>query len=267
MLPRLATIPLSHFCERARWALDLAGLDYAETHHLQGFSSAVSRVFSGHRTLPLLTVGPQLLTDSSAIVRWADEQRPGALYPDDPAVRAEIEALEVSFTGTLAHEGRRIVYEWMCRSVEVWLPFNAGRAPAWQAAALWAGRSRIPGVLTRSFDLRSVSLSRARLALRDVFDTVAARLADGRRFLAGDTFSAADLAFAALSAPLLLPEHYGAPVPRPADLPPAVGEQIRLWRAHPAGVFALSLYEQRPAVRARFERDLRGLRLRENAPG
>jgi glutathione S-transferase len=263
MLPRLATIPLSHFCERARWALDQAGIDYAETHHLQGFSAAVGQALAGQRTLPILTVGPRLLTDSSTIVRWADEQCPGCLYPAAPAARAEVEGLEASFAGTLATESRRIVYEWGCRSVEVWLPFNAGHAPAWQSAALWAGRASLPKMLTRMFDLRSVSLSRARLALREVFDTVALRLADGRRFLVGDAFSAADLAFASLSAPLLLPDRYGTPLPRPADLPPSIREQIHLWRAHPAGRFALSLYDQRPPVRARFERDLRGARQRE----
>jgi glutathione S-transferase len=261
MLPRLATIPLSHFCERARWALDQAGIEYAETHHLQGFSSAVARVLSGRRTLPVLTVGAQVLGDSGEILRWAGEQRPGSLYPDDPAARAEIERLEASFTGTLAIESRRIVYDWMCRSIEVWLPFNAGRAPTWQSAALWAVRASIPGALTRGFQLRSVSLSRARLALRDVFDTVAARLASGRRFLVGDAFSAADLTFASLSAPLLLPERYGAPIPRLADLPPSVGEQARLWRSHPAGQFAMAMYEMRPPIRARFERDRRGMRL------
>jgi glutathione S-transferase len=263
MLPRLATIPLSHFCERARWALDRAGVEYAETHHLQGFCGATARVLSGRRTLPVLTAGPRVLADSADIVRWADEQNPGSLYPcaADSPVRAEIERLEASFAGTLAFESRRIVYEWMCRSIEIWLPFNAGRAPAWQSAALWAVRGSIPKVLTRRFQLRSVSLSRARLALRDVFDSVAARLAGGRRFLVGDAFSAADLAFAALSAPLLLPERYGVPIPRLVDLPPSVGEQARLWRSHPAGQFAMAMYELRPPVRARFERDLRGIRL------
>ena len=31
----LITIPISHFCEKARWALDRAGVEYEERAHLQ----------------------------------------------------------------------------------------------------------------------------------------------------------------------------------------------------------------------------------------
>ena len=31
----LITIPISHYCEKARWALDRAGVDYEEHPHLQ----------------------------------------------------------------------------------------------------------------------------------------------------------------------------------------------------------------------------------------
>ncbi len=36
MSRRLLTIPISHYCEKARWALDRAGLDYVEERHVQG---------------------------------------------------------------------------------------------------------------------------------------------------------------------------------------------------------------------------------------
>ena len=70
------------------------------------------------------------------------------------------------------------------------------------------------------------------------------RLADGRRHLVGDRFTAADLAFAALSAPVLLPAAYGSPLPPPEALPDVYAREVRRFRAHPAGAFALRLYEQ-----------------------
>ena len=40
---RLLTIPISHFCEKARWALERAGLAYREERHVQGVNRIVSR--------------------------------------------------------------------------------------------------------------------------------------------------------------------------------------------------------------------------------
>ncbi len=49
MRPRLLTIPISHYGERARWALDWAGVDYEETHHLQMFSWFAAFAHGGRR--------------------------------------------------------------------------------------------------------------------------------------------------------------------------------------------------------------------------
>lgn len=84
--------------------------------------------------------------------------------------------------------------------------------------------------------------------VRRVFDSVAERLADGRRYLAGDAFTAADLTFACLAAPAVGQPYNDAP-PALEDLPPAMREQVEGMRAHPAGRFALRLWaDERGAV-------------------
>ena len=75
------------------------------------------------------------------------------------------------------------------------------------------------------------------------FDAIAARLADGRAHLTGDRFTAADLTFAALAAAVVLPPEYGVPLPQPEDLPSPVRDDVERFRAHPAGVYALALFE------------------------
>ncbi len=54
MVLRLITIPISHFCEKARWALDRAGIGYREERHVQGIHQIVARRAGGGSTVPVL---------------------------------------------------------------------------------------------------------------------------------------------------------------------------------------------------------------------
>ena len=51
---RLLTIPISHFCEKARWALDRAGIEYVEQPHVQLVHIFAARLAGGGRTVPVL---------------------------------------------------------------------------------------------------------------------------------------------------------------------------------------------------------------------
>src|ERR1700728_3679182 len=51
---RLITIPISHYCEKARWALDRVGLPYREERHVQGIHQLAARRAGGGVTVPVL---------------------------------------------------------------------------------------------------------------------------------------------------------------------------------------------------------------------
>ena len=103
---RLLTIPISHFCEKARWALERAGLPYREERHVQGVNRIVSRRAGGHGTLPVLICGAGVLAESEAILRYADAHLPEArrLFPDGAA---DVTALCRELDAGLGPEGRR----------------------------------------------------------------------------------------------------------------------------------------------------------------
>ena len=84
----LITIPISHFCEKARWALDRSGLSYVERPHLQVFHWAADIVEEASAEAP-------------------PERR---LFPDDPGVAAEVRDLELDFDTNLGPHGRRWMY-------------------------------------------------------------------------------------------------------------------------------------------------------------
>ncbi|MGH7439990.1 MAG: glutathione S-transferase C-terminal domain-containing protein, partial [Polyangiaceae bacterium] len=79
-----------------------------------------------------------------------------------------------------------------------------------------------------------------------------ALLGDGRPFLTGDRFTAADIAFAAFLAPLTLPPEHpvtGASSGIALDsLPAGFADEARHIQATPAGRFASRMYRERRAV-------------------
>src|SRR5688500_662790 len=92
---RLLTIPISHYCEKARWALDRAGIAYEEERHVQGVHQIVARRAGGGTTVPVLVTRDRVFTESEAILRFADEHVAPhrRLFPADADERREVEAL------------------------------------------------------------------------------------------------------------------------------------------------------------------------------
>src|SRR2546421_6851201 len=108
----LVTIPISHFCEKARWALDRAGVEYQERAHLQLIHRFAARRAGGGNTVPVLVCAAGVLAESADIVTYADAHAPpeSRLYPTDAAAAAEVRGLERDFDERLGPHGRRWMY-------------------------------------------------------------------------------------------------------------------------------------------------------------
>jgi glutathione S-transferase len=242
-LRRLVTIPISHYCEKARWALERAGLTYREERHVQGAHLLASKRAGGHGTTPVLITEHGTFAGSEWIVRYADlhlDPR-DRLFTGGPAVEALARRLDAG----LGPDGRRLIYAHMLPRPELMLAYNNQGVPAWEAKALTALYAVARRWARRRLEIRGLDSDRAKVLTE--FDAIAARLADGRPYLTGERFTAADLTFASLAAAVVLPPEYGVPLPQPEDLPGPVRAEVERFRAHPAGAYALGLFEKRRA--------------------
>jgi glutathione S-transferase len=239
---RLITIPISHYCEKARWALERGGVPYREEPHLQAIHWAHVWLAGRSRTAPVLVTPEVTLTESADIVRWVDARSGLRLYAEPEAA-----ALEARFDAELGPHGRRWMYHRTLGSPALIREYGAPGVPRWERAALPLFLPLVSRVIVRYLDVDDATAAESRERVRAVFDKVGERLADGRRFLVGDAFSAADLAFAALAAAVIIPPRYGIRLPPPEALPEPFAAEVRAMREHPAGRFALRLYdEERP---------------------
>lgn len=236
--PRLITIPFSHYCEKARWALDRAGVAYTERGHLPMLHYLAAGL---RRSVPILVTADGPLRDSTAIAAWADAQAPGALLPAAAAARADALALEHDFGAQLGPATRRWSYFHVLPRRDL-LPLMWRDVPRWQVWAFRATRPLAVRAITRSLRLDAAGAERSRAKIDAAFEAVASRLADGRPYLTGDAFTVADLAFAALAAPVVLPPELPVALPALETYADAPRAQIAAWRASPAGAFVRALY-------------------------
>jgi glutathione S-transferase len=236
--PRLITIPISHYCEKARWALERAQIPYREEAHLQAIHWAhVWRAGRG-RTAPVLVTDAVVLTESADILHWVDAHSDLRLYPDGAA------ALEAHFDAELGPHGRRWMYHRIFERSDLVREYGVTGVPRWEKAALPPFLPFVRRLINRYLDVDDTTAAESRQRVRAVFDEVGERVSDGRRYLVGDHFTAADLTFAALAAAVLIPARYGVPLPPVEALPEPFSREVRTLREHPAGAFALRLYDQ-----------------------
>lgn len=242
----LITIPISHFCEKARWGLERTGVPYRERAHLQVFHRFAVRRAGGNGTAPVFVWDGRVLADSADILDAVSAEAPSALrlFPEDPRAAAEVRALERDFDERLGPEARLWMYYELRGRGDMARDYGCTGVPAWQRRALPLVYPVAARIIDRVLDVRPETAVRAEAAVRATFDEVAGRLADGRPFLCGESFTAADLTFAALAAAVLMPPEYGVPLPQPEVLPDPMAAKVNELRAHPAGAHALRMFRE-----------------------
>ena len=219
--PELVHVPVSHFSEKARWALDYKQVPHVRRWPWGGLHPLVSLLLTRgrHHTVPVLLIDGEAVGDSTAVIRRLEELYPQpALYPADRAERRRALALEDFFDEELGPYIRRMAYHYLTHDPEL-LPELTAHQVQYARQATMGLHQRLLKVF---LDLRfsTGSRERAEAAERKVaqaLDRLDSELT-GREYLVGDGFSVADLTAASLLYPLVLPPETPW---RPSRLPDA----------------------------------------------
>lgn len=245
----LITIAFSHYCEKARWVLDRNRIPYRERPYMPAMHFVATRgALFGRRegeadkastrySTPLLRGEGVVIADSSKIVRHIEP----SLF-DAP----EAESLDAYFGTEYGPHTRRVAY-WFAFADPTLLSEMAVRnVSAPQALFFRASFPFVRSFMREALRVDEEGFRRSRERVFRVADEVEERLRDGRPYLCGDEFSAADLAFASLSAPASFPgtAHFGAWLPPVERLDPDAQRLVHEFRAHPAGVFAQRVLDE-----------------------
>lgn len=245
---RLVTIGFSHFCEKARWGLDHAGLAYDEEAHVPLLAWGAALSASGQRQVPVLVPDDGgTVVGSSAILRWADARGPAGTPKLWPAELTEDLTRYVDeLDRALGPAARRVAYYELLGDHALMRHVLVRSARGWERMVTAAGHRVMAKAIRRGLRIDDAGYARSMKALERVFDEAGARL-DRTRHLAGDTFTAADVTFASLAGPVLFTpaiEERLCPFDR---LPVGARALVDRFRATRAGAYAMNLYaEMRP---------------------
>lgn len=257
---RLITVGASHYCEKIRWALDLLEASptsptfYTEDAHPPAFA-AISTVpaSGGEASRSPMIVMDSLLPDVSQTVVYDSSDILQAIYPGlYPAkFHDEIVNFEKEMGKKLGPTVRVLVYHEILQPEFHSLASDiCGYHTSFVEDQLF--RRLLPRGLAKGMrKLMDINNDTSRLSLtavKEVFSEVSNRLEGGKKqYLFGhDSITAADLAFAALSYPLLRPVEMGAMLggsKYPDTAWPQRLNDIRdELRATPAGQHVLKMY-------------------------
>jgi glutathione S-transferase len=206
--PTLWHIVISHYSEKARWALDYKSVEHERRAPLPGAHAVVALALTRgrHNTFPILRLDGRNVGDSSAIIAALEERYPEPrLYPEDAEDRRRALALEDWFDEELGPHIRLMMFHEALKAPDEFAEVVARMSPA-PVARFKAGAGAYARAWARlRFGVGSADRAElGRTKVVEALDRLEAELGDDE-YLVGDSFTVADLTAAALLYPIVQP--------------------------------------------------------------
>ena len=202
----LYQFPISHYCEKIRWALDYKNIDHKVINLLPGLHVLTTKKLAPHTSVPILVHDDKVIQGSSKIITYLDKEYPErSLTPEKGQKKDNALEWEKYVDKEVGVHVRRCCYHILLEHPDIVIKLFAHQGP-------WYGKSLLrfmfPKLKTKMRELMNINektaeASKAHLSI--AIDKIYSHLQE-HSFLVGNQFSRADLAAASLIAPLRMPD-------------------------------------------------------------
>jgi glutathione S-transferase len=202
--PVLWHLEISHYNEKARWALDYKGIPHVRRAVTPALQELRARRLRAGRTTPILQVNGRAIGDSTRIIEEVERRWPDPpLYPGDPEERRRALELEDYFDEQCGPQIRRVLFGDNLAEPQKFLAMLYGA----DHPAFGVVNSISPlftRVVKRRFRIRPETVESSREKVRAAFDMVERNV--GRSgYLVGESFTVADLTAASILGLVVVP--------------------------------------------------------------
>ncbi len=214
----LYQFPISHYCEKIRWALDYKNIGYEIKNLLPGLHLSKARKLAPDTCVPILVDGDRVIQGSDSIITYLDEYYAGqCLTPATEQLKNEALEWEQYVDREVGIHVRRCCYHVLLEHPDIVIPFFTHQGPWYGRLYLLYAFPKLKKAMRKYMNINQESEQRSREILGIAIDRLHDHLQENN-FLVGNQFSRADLSAASLLAPLCMPEKYG--LNWPDQLPP-----------------------------------------------
>ena len=209
MTVTLYQFPVSHYCEKVRWALDYKGIPFDTKNLLPGMHVKTIKKLAAKSSVPVIKHDGIFIQGSSQILDYLDEKfQQNSLCHD--LREAEIMEWEKEADQIIGPEIRRFCYHHVLDDKNITVAALATGGP-------WYGKMLLkkiyPQLMQKMRQLMQINDGTAEQALETIhsyLDKLAKHMKN-RTYIVGDKFSRVDLTVASLLGPLLRPVEFDQP--------------------------------------------------------
>lgn len=243
--PTLYVFTISHYCEKARWALDYFGIDYDLRPIAPGVHAKVAQKLKCRKSsVPILVNGAEVIQDSTHIISWAEENttndKPSLLPPE---YKDEVEEIEKRLDDISGVHIRRLFYsEALVNYPETVKPIFLSGIPFWQRLLVHWKWNFIRNRMIKLMDLGDKQYQDSKNIIADEIKWLDELASKGSDYLVGDKLTRADLALASLYGPLVDPVEH--PIKGSIILPPNLKNETREWLSRPSMMLVREIYKK-----------------------
>lgn len=210
----LYQFPISHFCEKVRWALDHKKLHYRTINLLPGMHIKKTVGLVGRSSVPVIVDDGHAIGGSSDIITYLDVKYPNeSLTPEDAGHKRAALEWENYIDEEFGIAVRCLCYHTLLEHPAIVTPFFTKGGP-WYGPLLM--KVIFPKVRIKMRKFMKINEASAKQS-KDRIDSALGKILkhlENNTYMVGDQFSRVDIAVAALLAPMFMPDGYGLDFPQ-----------------------------------------------------